>query len=332
MAKKPVGEFDLIARHFAPLAAKATGAFGLTDDAAVLDLTGQTVVTTDMMVEGMHFLPESDMETVARKLLRVNLSDLAAMGAKPVAYTLALAVRADGANAVAEAFARGLKADQEAFCIDLVGGDTVATTGPLSATITAFGEIAPKKKPLRRSGAKAGDGVYVSGVIGDAVLGLKVLKGELSGLSVSTAQALVLRHSVPEPRTALGQALLGVASACVDVSDGLVQDVGHIATTSGVAIKIDADAVPVSDATRSALDLSPDLLATVMTGGDDYELAFTVSESNALKLAGISKKLGLPLTLIGRVVDGKEMPKSGVRVLDKKGKDITPARGGFSHF
>jgi len=242
---QPLGEFDRIARFFAPLSRGAPGAFGLTDDAAVLptQLGRNWVVTVDALVAGVHFLPDDPADLVARKALRVNLSDLAAMGAEPYGYTIALALPRDQADAGdwLERFSHGLAEDQERFGVCLLGGDSVSTPGPVSVSVTAFG-LAAAERVLRRSGATPGDSVWVSGTIGDAALGLDVVQGRITGGFDDLAD----RYRLPRPRIALGRGLVGLATAAMDVSDGLVQDAGHLAARSGVAIDVDAPAVPLS--------------------------------------------------------------------------------------
>ena len=228
-------EFDLIARYFAPLAAGEAGAFGLTDDAAVLTPSPgwATVTTADAMVAGVHFLPEDPPDLIARKLLRVNLSDLAAMGARPRAYLLTTAFPAAIDDAWLAAFTEGLAADQAEFGIHLLGGDTVSTPGPLTLSLMALGE-ARDGAVLRRSGAKPGDTVYVTGTIGDAALGLDSLRGHLSGLGPRQAEYLAGRYRLPQPRMACGPRLLGLAHAALDVSDGLVGDLDQWHRTDGM--------------------------------------------------------------------------------------------------
>jgi len=331
MNSRRIGEFDLIERFFAPLATDASGAFSLKDDAALLAplAHGQAwAITTDMMVEGRHWLVGSDGGQVAGKLLRVNLSDLAAMGAKPKFYTLALALSDAVDDNWVQAFASGLGAGQKQFSVTLIGGDTVATPGPVTATLTAMG-VVNRGMELRRSGAGEGDGVFVTGTIGDGALGLALLRGELDEPSAKAKEHLVRRHQLPDPRTEIGPALAGVASACVDISDGLVQDLGHIASTSGVAIHINANAVPLSKAAREILIANPKHMETVLSGGDDYELAFTAPKHAEIEIAELAEKTGVPIEKIGSV----EMQSSKrVVVFDANDQDITPKKGGFSHF
>ncbi len=325
-----LGEFDLIARYFAPLAASAPGAFGLSNDAAVLDPAPgySVVVTTDAMVAGVHFLPDDPANLVARKLLRVNLSDLAAMGARARAYVLDLALPPNLDEAWVAAFVDGLRADQDEFGITLLGGDTVKTPGALTLALTAFGEV-PTGTALTRTGARAGDDIYVSGSIGDGALGLKALRGEIVGLTETARAALADRYHLPRPRLALGQALAarGLATAALDISDGLVADLGHVATGSGLAAEVEAQAVPLSTAARAALTADPGLREVVLGGGDDYELLFAAPPDTVAAIAALAEDVALPLTRIGAMAAG-----TGVRVLDEAGAPIPLAKAGWSHF
>ena len=318
------GEFDLIAKYFAPLAANAPLAFGLTDDAAVLrPEPGQDiVVTTDCMVGGIHFLPADGPQAIAQKLLRVNLSDLAAKGAVPLGYVLALAMPKPSEADWLASFAAGLALDQAAFGINLLGGDTVSTPGPLTLTITAFGTV-PQGTIIRRSGARAGDDVYVSGTIGDAALGLAQKLGRLD-LPREAAGELLERLHRPVPRLELGQGLRGLATAGLDVSDGLIQDIGHIATTSGLACIVEAELVPRSSAAAQA---GAGWLATRLTGGDDYELVFTAPPDRRALLEALAVRLGVPVTRIGQMAAG-----SGVTVRQADGSGLVLPEGGYQHF
>jgi thiamine-monophosphate kinase len=327
-SRPPPDEFALIARHFAPLARDAPLAFGLTDDAAVIrPRVGQDmVVTTDTMVAGVHFLDDDPPGAIARKLLRVNLSDLAAKGARPVGYLLAATFTRAVTDDWLAAFAAGLAADQAEYGVALLGGDTTATDGPMVLTITACGEV-PLGKMLPRGGAKAGDELFVSGTIGDAAVALAWRQGKLPRLPAAAADALRQRLLLPEPRLALGQGLLGVANACIDVSDGLVQDVGHLAECSGLACEIDVAATPLSPPVRALAQADGAWLDAALTGGDDYELAFAAPPAAAGAIAALAAALGLAITRIGRFATG-----AGVRVRDSRGAEMTFARRGYRHF
>lgn len=321
------GEFELIARYFAPLAAGFPGALGLMDDAALIDPAPGTrlVATADALVSGVHFLPEDPPDLVARKLLRVNLSDLAAMGAEPVAYLLT-AVLDDGVDADwLEAFAAGLAADQAEFGIALAGGDVVRTPGPLVLTVTALGQVETGRE-LRRGGARTGDVVLVSGTIGDGSLGLALLRGEIAAPDEAVAAHLIERYRLPQPRLALGRRLAGRATAAIDVSDGLVADLGHICEASGLGAEIEAARIPLSAAARAVVEARPALMVGVLTGGDDYELLVAAPPAAAAELAPLAAELGLALTPIGHVIAGE-----GVRVLAADGAEIRLARAGYRH-
>jgi thiamine-monophosphate kinase len=303
------GEFALIADLFAPLAS-AKGAYGLTDDAATLTPPRghELVITTDALVAGVHFFATDPPQMIARKALRVNLSDLAAKGAEPVGYLVALSLPRNVRYAWLKAFAAGLAKDQKTFGISLLGGDTTATPGPLTIAITALG-IVSKGKMLRRKGARPGDLVFVSGTIGDAGAGLALLKKKRS-----SPKALIARYRLPTPRLSLGLALRGVASAALDVSDGLVADLGHIAEVSKVHIAIDAACIPGGhDPVQAA------------TAGDDYEIAFTAPSRAAVMRA--ARKAGVIVTEIGKVERGR-----GMVLLDASAREIKLVRKGYAHF
>ena len=322
----PIGEFERIARFFAPLA--APGALGLTDDVALIDGPDgeEYVLSTDAIVEGVHFLPDDPPDLVARKLLRVNLSDLAGKGAAPVGYLLMTALPRSRDEDWLAAFAAGLAADQSAYGIGLLGGDSTSTEGPATLSATVIGRVA-RGRAILRSTAKPGDLVYVSGTLGDAALGLLALQGELPGLDSAHRAFLADRYRLPQPRLTLGQRLVGVAQATMDVSDGLVGDLGHICETSGVGARIQAAALPLSPATRAVVAAEPARLAAVLGGGDDYELLLTVPAGKAAAIPMLAAETGVPLTHIGRIEAGK-----GVTVLDATGKAIPVPVAGYQHF
>lgn len=324
----PVDEFGLIERLFAPLAKGFPGALDLKDDAALVAPSPgcSIVVTADALVAGEHFLPTDPPDAVARKAVRTNISDLAAMAAKPLALLLTIALPRDITIEWLDGFAAGLKMDIEEFGVSLIGGDTVATAGPMALSITAMGEAEPART-LRRSNARSGDVVWVSGSIGDGALGLFVELGQGTGIDPSLSAFLLDRYRLPRPRVALGRALPGLAHAAMDISDGLVGDLGHICDVSDVGAVIEADKVPLSAAARAAISAGWGKgLETVLTGGDDYELLFTAPESATEALRVLSDSLALPLTPIGRVVAGK-----GVCVMHG-GQRLTIDRGGHRHF
>jgi thiamine-monophosphate kinase len=306
-----LSEFDLIAGLFAPLAG-SKGALGLTDDVALL--APGRIVTTDTVIEGVDFFRTDPPDTVAKKALRVNLSDLAAKGARPESYLLTLALPRHITDKWLRAFARGLWADQKQFGVTLLGGDLSATSGPLMISVTAFGTT---KKPILRRGAREGDLVFVSGTIGDSGGGLAALK------SRKRAPFLIDRYRVPQPRVALGKKLRGLASAALDVSDGLLADLGHIAEVSKVHIAIDAARVPLSAALRR---LGHDT-ARAATAGDDYEIAFTAPKARRAQVLAAARVAATPVTEIGWVMKGR-----GVALLGPDGKPMKLAEAGWAHF
>ncbi len=307
-------EFDLI-KKFAPLAAPE--GLGLLDDAAVFTPPPgrDLVVSADAIVEGVHFLPSDAPGLIARKLLRVNLSDLAAMGAIPLYYLLTLSLPRTTGEAWFAAFAAGLALDQAAFGIALLGGDTTSTPGPISLSATVIGHVAPGGA-LRRNGARAGDELWVTGTIGDGALGLLALRGELADSDGYLAD----RYHLPRPR--LGLALHGIVSAAMDVSDGLIQDAGHLASAAGLGVEIEAARVPLSAVARKA-----GRLELCLTGGDDYELLMAVPPSRTGRLQTACSGIGLQVTPIGRFTEHGPAPI----VRDGAGS-ILPIHGGWSHF
>jgi len=322
-----LGEFERIDRFLRPLAAGSPGALGLVDDAALLDVPAhrRLVVTTDTMVESVHYLPDTAPESVARKLLRVNLSDLAAMGAEPRAYALSLALpQALGTDWLAR-FADGLRADQEVFGIGLLGGDSVSTPGPPVLTATLFGEV-DRGRALLRGGGRAGDTVWVSGTPGDAVIGLAVARGGLEALDPDDRRALQARYDRPEPRVALGRALIGVATAALDVSDGLVADLGRLCRASRVGAVVEAARLPRSPALTAALAADPSLVPTAVAAGDDYELVFSAPPEAADAVRRAGEDAGIAVTQIGTLVDGQ-----GVVVQGAAGRPVD-APAGWTHF
>lgn len=327
MALRKTGEFERIDRIFAPLAKGFPGALGLHDDAAVIAVADgcELVVTTDTVVQGVHYVGDEPADLVAQKLLRVNLSDLGSMGARPVAYTLNIALPPETGDEWLETFARGLAADQRTFGLSLAGGDSVATPGPIALTLTAMGEV-PEKGALRRSGARAGDTIHVTGTIGDGALGLKAQRGAFGDLAGAHREALIDRYRLPRPRVACGILLRDVATAAIDVSDGLVADLRHVTEASGVAAVVEAAAVPLSNAAAAALECDPGVRDSILAGGDDYELLFTAPPEAASRLADIAAEIDVPITPIGRVEPGRH-----VRVLDAAGADIELAAGGYTH-
>ncbi len=326
MKPKGLGEFGRIREFFAPLA--GPGGLGLSDDAALLGCPPgkRLVATVDQLVEGVHFLPDDPPDLVARKLLRRNLSDLAAMGAIPRHYLLTSALPATCDDEWVRRFAEGLGEDQAYYGVRLLGGDSTSTPGPVSLTLTAIGEVAEGKE-IRRGGAKPGDRVWVSGTIGDAFLGLKVLRGEYPRLAAEHRAALVARFQLPQPRTELGPRLIGIAHAMIDISDGLLADLGHICETSEVAAEVALPRLPLSPAARVIVAADEAMRAQLATGGDDYELLFTAPPEAGGAIVALAQELGVAITEIGAIDSG-----SGVRLLDAVGREIPVAANGWRHF
>jgi len=317
-------EFALIARHFRGLAGE--GALDLQDDAALLTPPAgkQLVLAADAMVEGVHYLPDDPPETIGRKLLRTNLSDLAAMGAEPLAYLMTTALPRGTTAAWLEGFATGLAEDQRTFGLHVLGGDTVSIPGPACLSLTILGTV-PPGQALRRAGAGAGDDLWVSGTIGDGALGLAVLQGRLPA---DPDGHLARRYRLPEPRLALGQALRGLARAAMDVSDGLAQDLGHLCRAGGVAAELDLRALPLSAPAQAMAAADPAWLARLATGGDDYELLFAAASADAPAIEAAGRAAGVAVTRIGRFVAGR--PE--VAVTGSDGRALTLPEGGWSHF
>ncbi len=315
-----LGEFDLIRTYFARPVRRA--ALGIGDDCALLAPAPgmQLATSSDMLVEGRHFVSTVAPERLGHKALAVNLSDLAACGAQPLGFTLALALpRAD--EAFVAGFARGLFALAEAHDCELVGGDT--TQGPLVICITAFGEV-PAGQALLRSGARAGDDLWVSGTTGDASLALEVLRGT-HALAGEAFEQVRPAMEQPQPRVALGVALRGVATSAIDVSDGLLGDLGHILRRSNVGATVEADAVPRS-AVLAAQPLALQRVCT-LSGGDDYELVFTAPPGRAAQVQAAGAACGVQVTRIGRI---EAAP--GLRLVDAAGAALDERFPSFDHF
>jgi thiamine-monophosphate kinase len=314
------GEFELIARHFTRPVRRA--ALGVGDDCALLQPAPgmQLAVSSDMLVEGRHFLSTVAPERLGHKALAVNLSDLAACGAEPLAFTLALAMpRAE--DAFLAGFAQGLFALAEAQGIELVGGDT--TAGPLNICITAFGQL-PAGQALLRSGARPGDALWVSGTLGDARLALEVFRGRVA-LAGEAFESVRRAMELPQPRVALGRALRGVATSVIDLSDGLLGDLGHVLQRSGVGATVEVDALP-----RSAVLAAQPLVLQhecLLAGGDDYELLFTAPASADAAVRAAGAAAGVAVTCCGHIDD-----RPGLRVIDAIGRAVPTPWRAFDHF
>jgi thiamine-monophosphate kinase len=334
---RPPGEFDLVERFFKTGAdslrtsADSAIALGIGDDCALIktSVNEEIAITSDMLVEGRHFFAGTDPELLARKALAVNLSDLAAMGARPLGFTLAIAIpKVD--EAWLKSFSKGLFAAAQEYSCPLIGGDT--TAGPLTISITAFGNL-PSGKAIRRSGAKVGDEIWVSGSIGDARLTLAALRHEMN-LPREDLQQIEHRMHQPSPRVELGMQLRDIASAALDVSDGLLGDLSHILLHSQVDAQVDLGKIPKSS-TLQKQDISIQNLFAAC-GGDDYELCFTAHPSQREKIQAISKSLNLPITLIGKILT-REGIEVKIHLLDASGNPLSdvesaPFLKSFDHF
>jgi thiamine-monophosphate kinase len=326
----PSGEERLIERYFRPLAT-APNAFGLGDDAATLTPPAgcDLVLTTDGVIAGVHFLPGDPPQSIARKALRMNLSDLAAKGATPVGFLLSIALPTNTEESWIAAFAEGLGQDIKHYGCPLLGGDTDRTPGPLSISITAFGTV-PHGAMVRRATAKLGDIIAVTGTIGDAALGVLLHRdaglAERWRLSSAANDHLQQRYLLPQPRNVLAEALRAHASAAMDVSDGLVGDLAKLCRASGLAAAVDVGAVPLSDAARAALSADAKLIELILTGGDDYEIVLTLPVAKFGVLRAAAENAGVPLAKIGQVTSGQ-----GVRFL-RDGKALSFTQPSYSHF
>nr|WP_321444845.1 thiamine-phosphate kinase [uncultured Cohaesibacter sp.] len=304
--KRRIGESALIARYFAPLC-KEDAAFGLSDDAAFLSVPDgrQLVLTKDMLVADVHFFANDRPDLIAAKALRVNLSDLAAKGAKPFGYMLGLGLPTDWSEDWLAHFCEGLKRDQQQFDFPLLGGDTVKSPERLVLSVTAFG-LADHQRQVLRKHAMPGDLVYVTGTIGDSALGLETRKGHLTDLLSEQQHAFLTdRFLLPQPRVSLRHLIGRLASASMDVSDGLLGDAGKMARAAKVAIAIDQDCIPISNAARSVVTQKPDMWQAVMSGGDDYELLFTLPAHHKTEAEKLAAHTDVPITCIGRVEEGE---------------------------
>ncbi len=325
---KRVGEIALISDFLAPLAT-APGAFGLRDDAALLCSPSKgLVVTTDALVAGCHFFEDDSPGDVAYKALATNVSDLAAKAAQPFAYTLTLAPSKAPSEAWAKDFAYGLERAQAAFGMSLIGGDTVTAKGAWWLSMTAFGHACGRGM-VRRSDAKPGNVIFLSGTLGDAALGLKLRQGTLAAPELTTASRSYLfgRYRYPEPRLGLIKPLEAHASAAMDISDGLALDLSRLCAASGVSAEIRIEALPLSEAAK-ALTNAPEFMDTVIGGGDDYEILATVPPGNAAGFQDASAAGGVGVTNVGLIVEGNRAP----RFLDAKGGLVTFPHAGFEHF
>lgn len=323
------GEFDLIARFLRPLADNPA-ALGLADDAALLTppVGESLVLTKDMLAAGVHFFADDPPASIARKALRVNLSDLAAKGARPLGYLLGLALPSDWAVGWMEDFASGLADDQARYGISLLGGDTLKASGGLTLSITAIGAV-PDASMVRRSGARVGDILFVSGTIGDAALGLRLRLGTIDAAPAGAAAAHLLdRYLHPQPRLCLADLLRRHAHAALDISDGLVGDLGHMLRASGVGAVLEAAKVPLSPAAALLVAHDRTALESVLTGGDDYEIIASVPPAEAELFQARAAAAGIAVTAIGHIVEGR----GPAIVLDAAGAALSLRQGSHDHF
>ena len=320
-------EDHLIARFFKPLASHP-GALGLSDDAAFLTPPPgcDLVLKADAIVGGVHFFPDDAAHTVASKALRVNLSDLAAKGARPLGFLLSLAIPKDIGEDWLAGFAEGLRGDAVLFGCPLFGGDTDRTPGPITISIAMFGSV-PEGTMVRRSGAQPGDRVFVSGTIGDAALGVMVRDGKTWNLSEPNRKHLLSRYLLPQPRNALAEIVRTHATAAMDISDGLVGDFTKLCRASGASADIEVARIPTSNAAKAVIASDPGMLETAITGGDDYEIVCAVPSAKADSFRAAAQAAQVAVTEVGEIKTGK-----GARFLGADGKALTFKRASFSHF
>ncbi len=319
-------EFSLIERLFDPLAGPE--GLGLKDDAAVFTPRAgyDLVLTKDAIAEGRHYLSSDPPDTVAKKLLRVNLSDLAAKGATPRGYLLSCAWSAETPLDWMQAFADGLEEDQSKFDLSLWGGDTVRVSGPTVFSLTAIGEV-PSGRAVTRSGAAPGDDLWVTGTIGDAALGLLVAQGEYAGTEPEDRDYLISRYRIPQPPVAFGKQLSGFASAALDVSDGLLADLDHLCAASQVGARLERSAIPLSPAFKKCMASTEDSWRLVYGGGDDYQILFAVPREKQERVVDLARGASFQVSCIGCLTEAQD-----VVVLDEAGQPIDVAPAGFTHF
>ncbi|MDB2415259.1 thiamine-phosphate kinase [Rickettsiales bacterium] len=319
-------EFSIIEKYFSPLASKYSGALGLKDDAAIVDIDPdyQIITTKDILIEGVHFFAKTDPALIAKKLLRVNLSDLAAMGAEPVGYLLGLALNKNTDEKWISEFSKGLKEDIDMYGGSLIGGDTTCHDGNIVLSLTALGKV-KKGRAVLRSNAKIGDDIYVTGTIGDSYLGLNILNQNIK----KNDDYLVDRYHLPQARVKLSRKLHEIANSATDISDGLIADLGHICKSSNVGAKIYCKDVPLSDSAKSLIGDLDNFYEKILTGGDDYEIIFTSSKDKADLISNIGNSINLPIKKIGEIAE----PDEKIKVLNLNGSEIKLDKAkGYQHF
>lgn len=318
-------EFDLIRKYFAPLCAE--GSFKLSDDAALLSKSkGHSfVITQDALAEGVHFFSDDEPDCIAKKAIRVNLSDLAAKGARPKYISVALGLGNNWSEAWVRNFAQGIAQDCQKYSIELTGGDTFTTGGGCMISITAIGEV-PYNSYVSRLGAKRGNLVFVTGTIGDAALGLLVRQGKLDELSKPHSEFLKERYLLPQPATGFIKSIQNHATASMDISDGLLGDAEKLCRASGTGADLNLGAIPLSAAAKAAIELESNLLETALSGGDDYEILFTVDEGSLDVLQRDALKDGVEITQIGRIASGQAL-----KVFDTLGHVVNFKNKSYDH-
>ncbi|MGH1419994.1 MAG: thiamine-phosphate kinase [Hyphomicrobiaceae bacterium] len=330
---KTLGEANLIQTYFAPLTAGAPGAYGLTDDCASLTPPdGQDLIlSTDAVIEGIHFLADEDPASIGAKAIAVNVSDVVSKGARPLVYLMNLSFPSQPSQSWLQAFAAGLRSAQFQYGCHLTGGDTDKTTGPLSVSITMVATVA-KGQMVRRNGAKPGDIVFVTGPIGDATLGLRLARGEnskmSSGLGPTQISALVARYRRPQPVLNVADILPGHVSAAMDVSDGLLKDFGHLCAASKCGGRLDLAQMPVSDAARTVMSTGNISYVDLATGGEDYVVLGCVAPEKHDALKSVAAKAGVEITMIGQIRPIEE----GVQFIDALGQNVSVTQSGWDHF
>ena len=322
-----LGEFELIKKHLAPLAENSFS-IGLTDDAAIFQPppNRELVLTKDLLLAGVHFFPTDPPELIARKALRINLSDLAAMGSDPVGYLLGLGLPADWNEAWLEAFCEGLRVDQNHYGIELFGGDTIRSTNGLLVSITMIGSV-PVGQGKRRSAAQPDDLIYVTGTLGDSALGLALRRGELPELEGDDKNFLQDRYLLPQPRVEAVELVRSFATASIDISDGLIADLGHMCASSGIGARLEASRIPISDAVRKVVELDATRFEDVMSGGDDYEVLLSVARRTVPELERAAAKIGVKIQEIGYFCEQEE-----IKIGNLDGTIRNVSRKGYAHF
>ena len=326
--KNRPSEFDLIERLFSPLTSSHPGAENLKDDCSTLSISSgcEALYSVDTLVEGIHFFSADPAESVAKKMLRVSLSDIAASGGSPRGYLIALSLPKDVSLEWLEGFSKGLADDQKKFNVVLLGGDTTSTSGPLTLSLTAIGEV-PIGQAVRRSKIEVGDDIYVTGTIGDSALALRLIN-EIGRKEASRRYPKLLeRYILPQPRVTLGPLLIGLATSCIDISDGLCADLNQICKASNVSAEIRQAAIPLSLIAEKLVKNNQNHWQVVLGGGDDYELLFTANQSKRKVIKKLGDQVNIPFSRLGSIKTGE-----GVFVLNELGDLVLVDVPGWKHF